>query len=87
MAAAGIPVRLMPDRETDVLARLYATIEARVGADPAASHTAALLAKGAAQMRREVRRGGGGGRSSAAARRATAPGLSPRRPTCSTTCR
>ena len=31
---------------TDMLARLFATIEARAGADPAASHTAALLAKG-----------------------------------------
>ena len=31
---------------TDTLARLYATIEARARADPAASHTAALLAKG-----------------------------------------
>ena len=29
-----------------VLERLYATIEARAGADPATSHTAALLAKG-----------------------------------------
>jgi phosphoribosyl-ATP pyrophosphohydrolase len=34
---------------TDTLSRLYATIEARAGADPAASHTAALLAKGAAK--------------------------------------
>jgi phosphoribosyl-ATP pyrophosphohydrolase len=33
---------------TDTLARLYATIEARAGADPSASHTAALLAKGPA---------------------------------------
>jgi phosphoribosyl-ATP pyrophosphohydrolase len=31
---------------TDTLARLFATIETRAGADPAASHTAALLAKG-----------------------------------------
>jgi phosphoribosyl-ATP pyrophosphohydrolase len=31
---------------TDPLARLFATIEARAGADPAASHTAALLTKG-----------------------------------------
>ncbi len=31
---------------TDTLARLFATIEARAGADPAGSHTAALLAKG-----------------------------------------
>jgi phosphoribosyl-ATP pyrophosphohydrolase len=31
---------------SDTLARLFATIEARAGADPAASHTAALLAKG-----------------------------------------
>jgi len=30
----------------DVLTRLAATIEARRGADPATSHTAALLAKG-----------------------------------------
>jgi phosphoribosyl-ATP pyrophosphohydrolase len=30
----------------DVLARLFATIEARAGADAAESHTAALLAKG-----------------------------------------
>jgi len=30
----------------DQLAALFATIEARAGADPAASHTAALLAKG-----------------------------------------
>jgi phosphoribosyl-ATP pyrophosphohydrolase len=29
-----------------VLERLYATIEARAGADPATSHTAALLSKG-----------------------------------------
>ncbi len=29
-----------------VLERLYATIEARAGADPTTSHTAALLAKG-----------------------------------------
>jgi phosphoribosyl-ATP pyrophosphohydrolase len=34
---------------TDTLSRLYATIEARAGADPAASHTAALLTKGAAK--------------------------------------
>jgi phosphoribosyl-ATP pyrophosphohydrolase len=34
---------------TDVLARLYATIEARSGADPASSHTAGLLARGAAK--------------------------------------
>ena len=34
---------------TDTLARLFATIEARAGADPAASHTAALLAKGPAK--------------------------------------
>ena len=33
-------------RMTDALARLFATIEARAGADPGASHTAALLAKG-----------------------------------------
>lgn len=32
---------------SDVLARLADTIAARAGADPAASHTAALLAKGA----------------------------------------
>jgi phosphoribosyl-ATP pyrophosphohydrolase len=31
---------------SDTLARLAATIEARAAADPAASHTAALLAKG-----------------------------------------
>lgn len=31
---------------TDVLARLAATIDARASADPAASHTAAMLAKG-----------------------------------------
>lgn len=31
---------------TDVLHRLAATIEARKGADPASSHTAAMLAKG-----------------------------------------
>jgi phosphoribosyl-ATP pyrophosphohydrolase len=36
----------MPEIATDVLARLFATIEARAGADPAASHTAAMLAKG-----------------------------------------
>jgi phosphoribosyl-ATP pyrophosphohydrolase len=30
----------------DTLARLFATIETRANADPAASHTAALLAKG-----------------------------------------
>ena len=34
---------------TDVLGRLFATIEARAGGDPAASHTAGLLAKGAAK--------------------------------------
>ncbi len=33
----------------DTLARLFATIEARAGADPSGSHTAALLAKGAAK--------------------------------------
>jgi phosphoribosyl-ATP pyrophosphohydrolase len=32
---------------SDVLARIAATIRARAGADPAQSHTAALLAKGA----------------------------------------
>lgn len=32
---------------SDVLARLFATIEARAGGDPGASHTAGLLAKGA----------------------------------------
>lgn len=32
-----------------VLERLYATIEARAGADPATSHTASLLAKGPAK--------------------------------------
>ncbi len=31
---------------TDVLARLAATIDARAGGDPAASHTAAMLVKG-----------------------------------------
>jgi phosphoribosyl-ATP pyrophosphohydrolase len=31
---------------TDALHRLAATVEARRGADPAASHTAAMLAKG-----------------------------------------
>lgn len=34
---------------SDVLARLFATIEARAGADPAVSHTAGLLAKGPAK--------------------------------------
>jgi phosphoribosyl-ATP pyrophosphohydrolase len=34
---------------TDTLARLFATIEARAGADPAGSHTAALLARGRAK--------------------------------------
>ena len=34
---------------TDTLARLFATIEARASADPASSHTAALLAKGRAK--------------------------------------
>ncbi|MBB5516783.1 phosphoribosyl-ATP pyrophosphohydrolase [Rubricella aquisinus] len=34
---------------SDVLKRLAATIEARKGADPASSHTAALLAKGPAK--------------------------------------
>jgi len=34
---------------TDILARLAATIAARRGADPATSHTAALLAKGPAK--------------------------------------
>jgi phosphoribosyl-ATP pyrophosphohydrolase len=31
---------------SDVLARLWATVEARAGGDSAASHTAAMLAKG-----------------------------------------
>ncbi|MBB5222218.1 phosphoribosyl-ATP pyrophosphohydrolase [Amaricoccus macauensis] len=31
---------------SEVLARLWATVEARAGADPASSHTAAMLAKG-----------------------------------------
>jgi phosphoribosyl-ATP pyrophosphohydrolase len=34
---------------SDTLARLFATIEARAGADPSASHTAQLLAKGPAK--------------------------------------
>jgi len=34
---------------SDILARLAATIAARRGADPASSHTAALLAKGPAK--------------------------------------
>jgi len=34
---------------SDILHRLAATIDARRGADPATSHTAALLAKGAAK--------------------------------------
>jgi phosphoribosyl-ATP pyrophosphohydrolase len=34
---------------TDTLARLFATIEARAGADPASSHTAALLGSGPAK--------------------------------------
>jgi cyclase len=34
---------------TDTLSRLFATIEARAGADPETSHTAALLARGAAR--------------------------------------
>ena len=34
---------------SDVLTRLYATIKARAGADPASSHTAGLLAKGPAK--------------------------------------
>lgn len=34
---------------SDTLTRLFATIESRVGADPAASHTAALLARGPAK--------------------------------------
>ena len=33
---------------SDTLARLYSTIEARAGADPATSHTAALLSRGPA---------------------------------------
>lgn len=32
---------------SEVLARLWATIEARADADPASSHTAAMLARGA----------------------------------------
>ena len=36
----------MPDTTLD---RLYATIAARAGADPAASHTAAMLARGPAK--------------------------------------
>lgn len=31
---------------SEVLARLWATIEARAGGDPASSHTAAMLARG-----------------------------------------
>lgn len=31
---------------SDVLSRLWATVEARAGGDPSASHTAALLARG-----------------------------------------
>jgi phosphoribosyl-ATP pyrophosphohydrolase len=31
---------------SEVLARLWGTVEARAGADPATSHTAAMLAKG-----------------------------------------
>jgi phosphoribosyl-ATP pyrophosphohydrolase len=38
-----------PVAADDVLARLAATIDARAGADPAASHTAALLAGGPAK--------------------------------------
>jgi phosphoribosyl-ATP pyrophosphohydrolase len=34
---------------SDTLAQLFATIEDRAGADPAKSHTAALLAKGVAK--------------------------------------
>lgn len=34
---------------SEILHRLAATIEARRGADPASSHTAAMLAKGAAK--------------------------------------
>ncbi len=34
---------------TDTLARLFATIESRASADPAASHTASLLARGTAK--------------------------------------
>jgi phosphoribosyl-ATP pyrophosphohydrolase len=34
---------------TDTLSRLFATIQARAGADPETSHTAALLARGAAK--------------------------------------
>jgi len=34
---------------SDILRRLAATIEARRGADPAASHTAAMLARGVAK--------------------------------------
>jgi phosphoribosyl-ATP pyrophosphohydrolase len=39
----------MPVTQADVLTRLAATIAARAGADPALSHTAALLAKGPAK--------------------------------------
>jgi phosphoribosyl-ATP pyrophosphohydrolase len=34
---------------SDVLSRLFATIDARAGADPHASHTAAMLARGPAK--------------------------------------
>jgi len=34
---------------SDTLARLFATIESRANADPAISHTAALMAQGAAK--------------------------------------
>jgi phosphoribosyl-ATP pyrophosphohydrolase len=41
-------------KESDVLARLFAVIESRRGADPKASYTAALLAAGTEEIARKV---------------------------------
>ena len=70
---------------TDTLARLFATIEARATADPAASHTAAMLAKGPRKCAEKL----GEEAVEAVARQlpATATGWFTRRPTSSTTCR
>src|SRR5216684_3051475 len=44
----------MPDQLGDALARLWATIETRRGANPDASYTAKLLAAGAAGVARKL---------------------------------
>lgn len=44
----------MATEDSAVLERLYAVIEGRRGADPAASHTAQLFAKGTAKIAQKV---------------------------------